>query len=326
MTTPNEIVPLRVVNTSLTPTTLYRNSKIAIAEQINESTICGTVKGEEWVATEGIHHKPELLLAQPLPKDITETEKAQFIAYYSDVIAVDPEDLGRTTILQHHIHTGTSPPIRQPVRRIPLPRRDTVHQLLEDMVTKVIISPSKSPWASPIVLVRKKDGTTCFCVDYRKVNDVTIKDAYPLARVDDTLDTLAGSVWFSTLDLKSGYWQVKVAPEDCEKTAFCTQEGLFEFSVMPFELCNAPATFQRLMDSVLAGLQWSSCLVYLDDIIIMGRSFEEHLKNLQHVLEHLKQAGLKLQPKKCQFLQHQVNFLGHIISSTGISPDPLNTS
>ena len=134
---------------SLTPTTLYRNSKIAIAEQINESTICSTVKGEEWVATEGIHHKPELLLAQPLPKDITETEKAQFIAYYSDVIAVDPEDLGRTTILQHHIHTGTSPPIRQPVRRIPLPCRDTVHRLLEDMVTKGIISPSKSPWASP---------------------------------------------------------------------------------------------------------------------------------------------------------------------------------
>ena len=123
VTTPNEIVPLRVVNTSLTPTTLYRNSKIAIAEQINESTICGTVEGEEWVTTEGIRHKPELLLAQPLPKDITETEMAQFIAifsYYSDVIAVDPEDLGRTTILQHHINTGTSPPIRQPVRRIPL--------------------------------------------------------------------------------------------------------------------------------------------------------------------------------------------------------------
>ena len=179
------------------------------------------------------------------------------------MIAVDPADLGRTTILQHHINTGTLPPIRQPVRRIPLPCRDTVHQLLEDTVTKGIISPSKSPWASPIVLVRKKDGTTRFCVDYRKVNDVTIKDAYPLPRVDDTLDTLAGSVWFLTLDLKSGYWQVEVAPEDREKTAFCTQEGLFEFSVTPFGLCNAPATFQRLMDSVLAGLQWSSCLVYL---------------------------------------------------------------
>jgi len=157
------------------------------------------------------------------------------------------------------------------------------------------------------------------------MNSITIKDAYLLPRVDDTLDTLAGSVCgFSTLDLKSGYWQV--APEDRGKTAFCTQEGLFEFNVMPFGLCNAPATFQHLMDSVLAGLQWSSCLVYFDDIIIMGRTFEEHLKNLKQVFERLKQAGLKLHPQKCHFLQHYVNFLGHIVSSTGIAPDPSKTA
>ena len=190
------------------------------------------------------------------------------------------------------------------------------------MAAKGVISPSKSPWASPIVLVKKKDGTTRLCIAYRKVNDVTTKDAYPLPRVDDTLDKLAGSVWFSTLDLKSGYWQVEVAPEDHAKTAFCTQEGLFEFNVLPFRLCNTPATFQRLMDSVLAGLQWSSCLVYLDDKL----SWAEHLGHLQQVLEWLQQAGLILQPKKCQFLQHKVNFLGHIISSTGISPDPSKTS
>ena len=111
---------------------------------------------------------------------------------------------------------------------------------------------------------QEKDGTTRFCVDYKKVNNTTTKDAYPLPRVDDTLDTLAGSVWFSTLDLKSGYWQVQIAPEDRAKTAFCTQEGLFEFNVMPFGLCNTPATFQHLVDSVLARLQWSSSLVYLD--------------------------------------------------------------
>jgi len=120
------------------------------------------------------------------------------------------------------------------------------------MLSKKIISPSKSPWASPVVLVQKKDGSIRFCIDYRKVNAVTRKDAYPLPRVDDTFDTLAGSSWFSTLDLKSGYWQVEVNPSDREKTAFCTQQGLFEFNVMPFGLCNAPATFQRLMNLVLA--------------------------------------------------------------------------
>jgi len=143
-----------------------------------------------------------------------------------------------------------------------------------------------------------------FFVLTREVNSLTVKDAYPLPRVDNTPDTLAGSVWFRTLDLKSGYWQVEVAQEDRAKTAFSTQEGLFEFNVMPFGLCNVPATFQHLMDSVLAGLQWYSCIVYLDDIIIMGRTFEEHLVNLQQVFERLKQANLKLQPKKCQFLQH----------------------
>ena len=248
------------------------------------------------------------------------------MSQYSDVIAQGSNDLGRTRLLQHHIDTKDATPIRQQARRVPLPRCETVQRLLQEMLTTGIISPSKSPWASPIVLVNKKDGTTRFCIDYRRVNSVTHKDAYPLPRVDDTLDTLSGSNWFSTIDLKSGYWQVELAPEDREKTAFCTQEGLFEFNVMPFGLCNAPATFQRLMDCVLAGLQWSSCLVYIDDVIIIGRSFEEHLHHLQQVLDRLKSAGLKIQPSKCHFLQREVIFLGHVVSSTGVSPDPSKTS
>ena len=115
-----------------------------------------------------------------------------------------------------------------------------------------------------------------FASTYRKLNSITHKDAYPIPRIDDTLDTLSGSQWFSTVDLLSGYWQVEVAEEDKPKTAFTTHEGLYEFNVMPFGLCNAPATFQRLMDLVLAGVQWSQCLVYLDDVIIIGRDFEEH--------------------------------------------------
>ena len=154
---------------------------------------------------------------------------------------------------------------------------------------------------------------------------MTRKDAYPLPRIDDTLDTLAGAKWFSTLDLLSGYWQVEMDEADKPKTAFCTPEGLFEFNVMPFGLCNAPATFQRLMDSVLAGLQWSSCLVYLDDIIVMGKTFEDHLRNLAEVFDRLRSANLKLKPTKCAFACKEVAFLGHIVSDQGVATNPALT-
>jgi hypothetical protein len=172
---------------------------------------------------------------------------------YGDVFACSTSDLGKTSTLKHHIHTGDATPIRQPVRRVPPHQRQEVRQLLTNMLEGGVVEPSASPWASPIVLVQKKDGSTRFCVDYRKLNEVTRKDAYPLPRIDATLDTLHGSWWFSTLDLLSGYWQVEVAESDRPRTAFCTTEGLFQFRVMPFGLCNAPATFQRLMDLVLAG-------------------------------------------------------------------------
>ena len=210
---------------------------------------------------------------------------------FADVFAEDGK-LGRTSKIKHFIHMGEAQPICQPVRKVSLCQRQEMQDLLTEMQAKDMIQPSQSPWASPVVLVQKKDGSARFCIDYRKLNSVTRKDAYPIPRIDDTLDTLAGSQWFSILhvDMVSGYWQVEVGVEDRKKTAFCTPNGLFEFKVMPFGLCNGPATFQRLMDLVLAGLQMSHCLVYVDDVIVMSRSFQEHLRNLRQVFERLREA------------------------------------
>ena len=184
------------------------------------------------------------------------------------------------------------------------------------------IEPSDSPWASPVVLVTKKDGSMRFCVDYHRLNALTTKDAYPLPRIDDSLRLLGNQQWFSTMNLASGYWQVAMSPEAKRKAAFVTNEGLFQFRVMPFGLCNAPATFERLMDHVLCGMRWSRCLVYLDDVISFGGTVTEALGRLEDVLCRLSNFGLQLKAKKCTFMQTEVVFLGHIVGRTGLACDP----
>ena len=195
-------------------------------------------------------------------------------------------------------------------------------ECVTEMLTGGQIEPSDSPWSSPVILVTKKDGGTRFCVDYRRRNDVAVKDAYPLPRIDDTLDMLAGKQWFSTLDLASGSWQVSLSQEAMVKTAFATHYGLFQFRVMPFGLCNAPAMFERLMDRVLQGLRWSCCLVYLDDIISFGSTFKSTLANLTLIFERLWSYGLQLKSTKCHPFRSSVPFLGHIVGRRGLECDP----
>ena len=190
------------------------------------------------------------------------------------------------------------------------------------MLGQGVVSPSRSPWSSPVVLVTKKDGSTRCCVDYRQLNSATKTDVFPLPRVDDSLYQLANSLFFTTLDLASGYWQVLVDANSREKTAFVTHSGLYEFAVMPFGLKNAPATFQRLMETVMASLIRNVCLDYLDDIIVTGKTFSEHLDNLRKVLTRLREAGLRLKPRKCFFAMWEVGYLGYRVSGDGISADP----
>jgi hypothetical protein len=170
--------------------------------------------------------------------------------------------------------------------------------------------------------VKKKGNKLRFCVDYRKLNSVTKKDAYPIPRIDDMLNKLGGSEWFTTLDLASGYWQVEMDPDSQNKTAFTTEFGIYEFTIMPFGLTNAPATFQRLMNEVLKGLTNNGVMVYLDDINIHTKTFEEHLEKLEEVFKRIKVAGLKIKPSKCQFAKPELAFLGHVINREGILPDP----
>ena len=240
---------------------------------------------------------------------------------FSDVFSRGEDDLGNTPLLEHVIETH-GPPLRQPYRRQnPAVRREEMAQV-QQMLSSNVIRPSNSPWASPVVMVRKKDGSLRFCVDFLQLNAATVKDAHPLPRIDDLLDALHGAKWFSTLDLKSGYWQVPITEQDKAKTAFRTSSGqLFEFNQVPFGLCNAPATFSRLMDRVLAGLHWETCLFYLDDIIVFSSTWEEHLARLRQVFERLRHANLKLGADKCTFAAKEVNYLGHRVTEEGLLPD-----
>lgn len=167
---------------------------------------------------------------------------------YASVFSESDEDLGRTGVVRHKIDTGNAHPIKQPLRRNPVHMNPEIDKQIDDMLSRKVIQPSISPWSSGIVLVTKKDGTKRFCVDYRKLNDVTVKDSYPLPRIDDPLEQLAGAQWVSCLDLNAGYWQIELDEADRPKTAFNSRRGLYEFRVMPLGLCNAPATFESLME------------------------------------------------------------------------------
>ena len=264
-----------------------------------------------------------------LPDDVNPSEMNKFdelIKKSTDIFALDDSELGCTNVTSHRIETGDHRPIKQMPYRTPIIHRDKISQMVSEMEKQGVIRPSSSPWASPVVLVPKKDGSSRFCVDFRRLNSITQKDVYPLPRVDDILDTLGNARFFTTLDLASGYWQVPLDDDAIPKTAFTTHKGLYEFVRMPFGLCNAPATFQRAMQTVLAGLEWRDCFVYIDDILIASATFEEHLRHLEQVFSRLRAANLRLKPKKCKFLFKEVKYLGHVISVHGVLPDPEKTN
>ena len=279
---------IQVINISPNDITLYKNTKLGCCTPV-ENLLAITTDNTD---TASIQTTPPPVI-ELSSANLSHSQKEhlqELLNRYSDVFASPGGPLGQTNMVKHPIKT-TGTPIRQPMRRLPVSLKDTVDSQIQEMLKNSVIQPSCSPWASPVVMVKKKDGTWRFCVDYRKINAATHQDAYPLPRIDATLDSLAGSTLFTTLDLASGYWQVELEPSDKEKTAFSTPKGHFKFNIMPFGLTNAPATFQRLMECVLAGISGELCLAYLDDIIVFSATFEEHIAEPLHKLLQKNSGG-----------------------------------
>jgi len=253
-------------------------------------------------------------------------EGQQLIKSYLDIFSTADDDVGRTDLVKHRIDLNEEKPFKQQYRRIPTTAYDEVRAHLKQLMNAGIIRPSHSPFASNVVLVRKKDNSLRLCVDYRMLNNNTKKDSYSLPRIEELLDCLGGSKFFSVVDMKSGYHQVEIFEPHKERTAFTVGPlGFYEYNRMPFGLTNAPATYQRLMENCLADYHLKICCVFIDDIIVFGKTYEEHLENLRLVMERIRQAHLKLAPKKCSFFKRKVKFVGHIVSEHGVEIDPAKT-
>ncbi|XP_075908910.1 uncharacterized protein LOC142905724 [Petromyzon marinus] len=225
--------------------------------------------------------------------DLSDSQHAglwNLLIEFADVFSKHKYDIGCTNLLLHHIDTGANAPVRQNPFRLSPAEKNHVKTAVDDMLCAEIISPSASPWGAPIVLVKKHDGSLRFCVDFRHLNKISVANAYPLPRMDESLDALAGARFFSTLDL-TGFWQLPLDDESRPKTVFRTPHSLFQFNWLPMGLHSAPATFQCLMELVLAGLQWDVCLIYLDDVIVFSKTFDEHLLRLRAVFLKMRAAN-----------------------------------
>ena len=239
----------------------------------------------------------------------------ELVLAYHDVFALKSNELGSTSAIEHEICIENGEPFKEQFWHIPPPLLEEVHASLWDMLEMGVIHPSQSLWCNVVVLVRKKYGTLHFCVDFRCLNAWIKKDSYPLPHIQEALESMVGSAHFSSMDFKSGFWQIKIAQELQQYTAFTVGNlGFYKFTCMLFRLCNAPATFQHLMQNTLHELNLMYCMIYLDDIIIFGCMEEEHLECLHIVFERFRKFNLKLKPSKCSFFHSEIVYLTHHVS------------
>lgn len=323
-------VYIPVVNVGTRDVVLYPRTRLGRIDAASVVSLPKDVVEVRSVAASPAHTLPAVVTIEDQIRDLDlsplndlEQEQVRLLLLkYSSVFSTHEGDLGCTTLISHDIPLLDQVPVKQRYRRIPPSDYEAVKTHINQLLQAQVIRESSSPFASPIVLVKKKDGSLRMCVDYRQLNAKTRKDAFPLPRIEESLDMLCGARWFSTMDLASGYNQVPVSEADRAKTAFCTPFGLFEWNRMPFGLCNAPSTFQRLMQRMFGDQQCQSVLLYLDDIVIFASTVAQHLQRLEMVLARLQMEGLKAKLQKCAFFKPEVQYLGHIISQHGVATDP----
>ena len=256
-----------------------------------------------------------------LPKE-KEEELLTLLKRRERAFAVDPKSPLPNKVLKHTIETGKQQPIKVPPYRTSPAEDEAIEKEVQMMLDKGIIRPSHSPWSSPVVLVKKPDGSWRFCFDARRLNEVTKKDAYAVPRVQEMLSRFNGAKYFTAIDCASGFWQVPLDETSMEKTAFVTKFGLFEFIKMPFGITNAPSAFQRLMDQVLGHLRWTCAMCFIDDICVYSKTWEQHLRDVDAVLGAMENAGISAKLSKCQFAREEIRFLGYMVNRTGVRADP----
>ena len=251
-----------------------------------------------------------------------QVEKARgLLRVYHDIFSLEKHNMGHTNATKHKIvlKDPDTLPFKERFRRIPPPQLDEVREHLKLMLDAGVVRPSNSPWCNAVVWVRKKNGSLRFCIDFRRLNTLTVKDSHPLIRICETLESLAGAAHYSTFDLNSGFWQVPMDEASKQYTAFTLGSmGLYECESMPFGLCNAPSTFQKLMQNYLGELNLTYCLIYLDDVIVFSEMPEDHLLRMRVVFDHLREHGLKLKPSKCDVFKSEINYLAHHVSKEGV--------
>src|ERR1700719_2520726 len=251
----------------------------------------------------------------------TNPEAQSVLSEFSDVFPTQlPSHLPPRRDVDHRIElTQNSPPTLRSVYRMSPVELDELKKQLDELVAAGFIQPSKSPFGVPVLFVKKKDGSMRMCVDYRDLNRITVKNRYPLPRMDELFDRLQGAKYFSKIDLRNGYYQVRIADEDVHKTAFRTRYGHFEYLVMPFGLTNAPATFMHLMQQTFRAYLDDFVIVFIDDILIFSKSLEEHRQHVRTVLQILRKNKLYATASKCEFFKKSLSFLGHVVGENGIS-------